>query len=469
MKYPRIMIAAGASGQGKTTLTCGLLTVLKNHNKKVHGFKCGPDYIDPLFHQQVLNTPSKNLDTFFTDRDKTIELFQKGAKDCDISVMEGVMGYYDGIAGITTKASSFELASITKTPVILVIDGKGSSVSLCATIKGFISFRQPSMIQGVILNHVSKDLFHRLKDLIEKECGISVVGYLPHLSDIQISSRHLGLTTPEDLKDLGERLRILGNICEDTLDLEGILQIAEAAEPLEAVKCLNGKVGLSGKENFTENRQGTPGVTIGVAKDAAFCFYYKDNLRMLEDMGAKLSYFSPLRDAKLPKGIHGLLLGGGYPEEHGQALEENVSMRNSIKTALTSGMPCIAECGGYAYLHERLTGRDGVTYSMTGYLEGNCYMTSHLSRFGYMELESQLDQLLGTAGTKIKGHEFHYLESTRKEDISWVARKPESNRSWLCAYSSSMVYAGFPHLYFESNPQVAEHFLRKGLEYGKIL
>lgn len=465
MRYPRIMIAATASGQGKTTLTCGLLAVIKRRHKKAASFKCGPDYIDPMFHEQVLHTPSKNLDPYFTDPAKTRELFVEDAKAADISILEGVMGYYDGIAGTTTKASSYKLACVTKTPVILVVDAKGSSVSLCAVIKGFLEYRKDTRIQGVILNRISKGLYDRMKGFIEAECGVLVVGYLPYTPQISIPSRHLGLTTPEELSQLEEQLNHLGNICQETLDIDAILNIAEGAEEIYEWECTN-KEHPDSQEEFSPDS-----INIGVARDEAFSFYYKDNLTLLQKMGAKLQYFSPIYDVQLPKGIQGLLLGGGYPEEYGSALEENVSMRHSVKEALDAGMPCIAECGGYVYLHETLTDRTGKQYVMTGFLSGNCYMTEQRSRFGYIQLENLKDQLTGPAGTKIKGHEFHYMESTRTQssEHACIARKPESHRSWECVYGTDHIYAGFPHLYYESNPQIVKEFLRKGHQYGTTL
>ena len=416
MKAARILLAAGASGSGKTLITCGLLQALVNRGLKTASFKCGPDYIDPMFHSRVIGAKSRNLDTFFTDSETTKYLFCENAADCDISVMEGVMGFYDGVAGTTTKASAYDLASVTDTPVILIVNSRGMSVSLAAYVKGFMEYRKDSHIQGVIFNQMSPMLYPRMKELLEKELNIKVLGYVPKMDDCVIESRHLGLVLPDEIPELKENLHRLAEVLEKTLDIDAILQL------------------------------------------------YEDNFRLLRKMGAELVHFSPIRDKKLPAGLDGLLLYGGYPELNGKELEKNTSMREEIQKALSGGMPCMAECGGFMYLHEEMEAMDKKFYHMAGVLPGRAYRTPRLNRFGYVTL-IQNHSVLGceTLG-EIPAHEFHYFDSENCGK-AFHAAKPESVRNWECIHGTETMLAGFPHLYYYGNPKVAEAFLKECMKY----
>ena len=283
MDIPRILLAAGASGSGKTLITCGLLQALVNRKMKVASFKCGPDYIDPMFHSRVIGTKSRNLDTFFTDAETTRYLLGKNAVDCDIAVMEGVMGYYDGVGGISTKASAYDLADTTDTPVILVVNSRGMSISLAAYIKGFMEYKEKSHIKGVIFNQMSPMLYPRMKKLVEEQLEAEVLGYVPKVEDCVIESRHLGLVLPEEIPELKSRLQKLSEVLEKTLDIDGILELAGKAPELAApeTEMLIQKDTAFGYR--TEEK-----VRIGVADDEAFCFFYADNLNLLEQMGADL-------------------------------------------------------------------------------------------------------------------------------------------------------------------------------------
>ena len=346
-RIPRILLAAGASGSGKTLLTCGLLQVLVNRGIKAVSFKCGPDYIDPMFHTQVIGTKSRNLDTFFTGEDITRSLLAKNSADCEIAVMEGVMGFYDGVAGITTRASAYDLARVTDTPVLLIVNSKGMSVSLAAYIKGFMEYKKDSHIKGVIFNQMSPMLYPRMKKLIEEELGIKVLGYVPRVEDCVIESRHLGLILPEEIPELKGRLLKLAEVLENSLEIEEILKLANEAPVLEYPllektdeRSLCQPAGTSAiaekvkreVDALTEMSQvytwkSPKKLRIGLAKDEAFCFFYEDNLDLLRSMGAELVAFSPVYDGHLPENLDGLLLYGGYPELNGKALEENLSMR----------------------------------------------------------------------------------------------------------------------------------------------
>lgn len=463
------MIAAPKSGSGKTMITCALLQLLKDSGKNVSSYKCGPDYIDPMFHKKVLGVPSKNLDTFFTDEKTTVQLFLDKRADGDFAVLEGVMGLYDGLGGIYEQGSSYHLAKVTQTPIILVVDAKGMGKSVLALIAGFLQYDTHHLIKGVLLNRMSKGYYDIIKPLIEKELSVKVVGYFPEQKDIRLSSRHLGLVMPDELADIKEQLDELAGRLKKTIDLDMLLDIAVEAE--EITKTTNTEQMQIQNQNNTVN--------IAVAMDEAFCFYYEDNLRLLEKCGAKLQYFSPLHDTKLPDNCDALLLGGGYPELYAKELSENLSMRNSIKTAFKTGLPTVAECGGFMYLHtyihnicEEDADAQNYVFGMTGALDSECHFKGKLVRFGYIELVEKHSNFL-PPNEKIKAHEFHYYDST-DNGADCIATKPATGRSYDCVISHDNYWLGFPHLYYPSNPHFAESLVRKAYEYrrnknGKLL
>lgn len=469
MKIKRFMIAAPKSGSGKTMITCALLQLLKDNGKNVSSYKCGPDYIDPMFHKKVLGVPSKNLDTFFTDEKTTVQLFLDKRADGDFAVLEGVMGLYDGLGGIYEQGSSYHLAKVTQTPIILVVDAKGMGKSVLALIAGFLQYDTQHLIKGVLFNRMSKGYYDIIKPLIEKELSVKVVGYFPEQKDIGLSSRHLGLVMPDELADIKEQLDELAGRLKKTIDLDMLLDIAVEAE--EITKTTNTEQMQIQNQNNTVN--------IAVAMDEAFCFYYEDNLRLLEKCGAKLQYFSPLHDTKLPDNCDALLLGGGYPELYAKELSENLSMRNSIKTAFKTGLPTVAECGGFMYLHtyihnicEEDADAQNYVFGMTGALDSECHFKGKLVRFGYIELEEKHNNFLPT-DEKIRAHEFHYYDST-DNGADCIATKPATGRSYDCVISHDNYWLGFPHLFYPSNPHFAESFVRKAYEYrrnknGKLL
>ena len=455
MKIPRILLAAGSSGSGKTLITCGLLEALVERGLKTASFKCGPDYIDPMFHSRVIGTKSRNLDTFFTGSEVTKYLLTRNARDCEIAVMEGVMGFYDGVAGTTTTASAYDLAKVTDTPVILIVNSRGMSVSLAAYVKGFLEYKKDSHIKGVIFNQMSPMLYPRMKKLLEEELGVAVLGYVPKVEDCVIESRHLGLVLPDEIPELKDRLHKLAGVLEETLDIDRILELAGEAPDLLDAK----------PESVTDFRLSEP-VRIGVAEDEAFCFFYADNFRLLGEMGAEIVPFSPMEDKQLPDGLDGLLLYGGYPELNGKKLEQNTTMKDMIREKLKAGMPCMAECGGFMYLHEEMEGMDGNFYQMAGVIPGKVYRTPKLSRFGYVTLTQKKPALGMEDFGEIPAHEFHYFDSENCGG-DFHAAKPESKRGWDCIHGTDTMLAGFPHLYYYGNPEVPKAFLKKCLAYKK--
>ena len=444
--FPRIMLAAPKSGSGKTLLTCGLLEVLRRRGLNPIACKCGPDYIDPMFHRYVLGIPGRNLDSFFLPAEGVREVLVDVVREeqAGIAVLEGVMGYYDGLGGTETSASSWEIAEITDTPAILVLDCKGASLSAAAMASGFLHFREKSHIAGVILNRVSSMYYERLAAAVEEASRLPVLGYLPESEEYHMESRHLGLFLPGEIDRLRERIGRLADQMEKSIAVERVLKVAGML-PLRIENKEKEKA-----EN--EEQKVTSRVRIGVARDEAFCFYYQENFRLLEQMGAELVYFSPLRDKKIPDRVDGLLFGGGYPENYARELAKNAAMRESIRRSIAAGMPFLAECGGFLYLHRTLEGSDGKHWEMAGVYPFDAYRTNRLRRFGYV-------RLLTSSGQEIHGHEFHYWES-EDPGTDWEAVKPTGNRSWRCIHEKGGQIGGFPHLYYASCPD----FLRKWLD-----
>lgn len=458
--FPRIMLAAPKSGSGKTLLTCGLLEVLRRRGLNPIACKCGPDYIDPMFHRYVLGIPGRNLDSFFLPAEGVREVLVDAVREeqAGIAVLEGVMGYYDGLGGTETSASSWEIAEITDTPAILVLDCKGASLSVAAMASGFLHFRKKSHIAGVILNRVSSMYYEQLAAAVEEASGLPVLGYLPESEEYCMESRHLGLFLPGEIDRLRERIGRLADQMEKSIAVDRVLEVAGMLplriENKGKEKAENESMEAESIAKFPacQEQKVTSRVRIGVARDEAFCFYYQENFRLLEQMGAELVYFSPLRDKKIPDRVDGLLFGGGYPENYARELAKNAAMRESIRRSIAAGMPFLAECGGFLYLHRTLEGSDGKHWEMAGVYPFDAYRTNRLRRFGYV-------RLLTSSGQEIHGHEFHYWES-EDPGTDWEAVKPTGNRSWRCIHEKGGQIGGFPHLYYASCPD----FLRKWLD-----
>ena len=436
-RIPRLILAGTNSGCGKTTTVCALLQALVNRNLKTGAFKCGPDYIDPMFHSRIIGAKSANLDLHFFTPNTLNYLLAKNADDRDISVIEGVMGFYDGAGLTSTSGSTYEVARVTDSPVVLVVGAKGASLSILATIQGFLNFCPDSHIKGVILNQCTAMTYAALSAEIEKRFKIRAFGFLPGLPECALESRHLGLVTAAEVENLKEKMQILAKQAEKTLDIDGLIGLANS---VMSVACE--PVTLPKKEP----------VRVAVARDKAFCFYYEDSLEALTEMGAELIPFSPLADKNLPDNIHGLYLGGGYPELYLEQLSQNTEMRHSIRKALENGLPCIAECGGFMYLTQSIGG-----VPMVGFLKGECFNTGKLTRFGYVTLQAKMDNLLCKAGGEIPAHEFHHWDCTAPGD-TFTATKP-TGKQWNCVVSSQTLYAGYPHFHFYSNPAFAEGFI----------
>lgn len=486
MKIPRIIISAPKSGSGKTLISIAMMQAFSLREKKVAAFKCGPDYIDPMFHKKILKLPSKNLDLFFTDAETTKNLFCE-KNESEISIIEGVMGLYDGINGISEKASTYDLAKTLRAPVILVIDAKGMARSVLAEIAGFLSLDTEKLIKGVILNKIPQTLFSLLKNEIEEKFKIKALGFFQDIKDFKIESRYLGLKLPEEISNIEENVKKAAEKLEKSVDLDSVLEIALSAPEIsksfennienknqenhqkeierEASSCQKIiKIGSENKiiaANKKENKSGK--TRIAIARDEAFCFYYDDNLRLLEKAGAELVYFSPLYDEKLPENICGIVLGGGYPELFAEKLEKNSRMRESVKKAIENGTPSLAECGGFIYLHKTLETRGKKSYQMAGVIDAKAWWTGKLVRFGYVLISEKKQKFLGE-NKIIKGHEFHYFDSTKNGD-DLIEEKTSPGKKFEAGFVSGKNWWGFAHLYYESCPEFARHFVEECKKY----
>ena len=445
----RMLISAPASGSGKTAVTCALLAAMQKRGLFPRAFKCGPDYIDPMFHRTVLGVKSSNLDLFLSDEETLRARFARGLAGHGAVVCEGVMGLYDGVGGVTDRASAWHVADTLDLPVILVLRAKGSSLTLAAQLRGLRDFRPDSHIAGVLLNDCAPMLCRSLKPMLERETGIPVLGCLPHVEQAGIGSRHLGLYTAAEIGDLTDRIGLLADALEENVDLDALFRLCESGAEAAVPEPVS---------------PAPPVVRVAVARDEAFCFTYAETLETLERAGAEIVPFSPLHDTALPEGSGGLYLPGGYPELHAEALSANEPMRLAVAGAVRGGMPTVAECGGFLYLGRALRDDRGNRWSMAGVLPGEGANAGKLVRFGYGTLRAKSNSLLFRAGETVPAHEFHYWDSTENgEDLQM--EKPVSGRAWDCGFVTDTLYAAFPHLYFAGRPEIAERFVAAAQRY----
>ena len=431
----QFLLAAPRSGSGKTTMTCALLMALKRRGCAPCAFKSGPDYIDPMFHRAVLGVESRNLDLFFSAPETVRTLYARGAAGHGAAVCEGAMGFYDGLGGVSDRASAWHLADTLGLPVLLVVEPKGQSLTLAAELKGLDSFRTPSHIAGILLNNCTARMHALLAPMLEEETGLPVLGFLPKLPEAVIGSRHLGLYTAAEVENLQQKLALLADAAEEHIDWPRLLALCEKEPPA-----------LPARAETPPAR-----VRIAVAQDEAFCFTYAETLEAFRDAGAEVVFFSPLRDTALPENIGGLYLPGGYPELHARELSENTSLLREIKRKIESGLPTAAECGGFLYLGQSLTDAEGQSWPMVGVLPGEAKDAGRLVRFGYAELSADSDSMLFRAGESFPIHEFHHWDSTAN-GAALAAKKPVGGAEWRCGSVNEHFYAGFPHLYWAGTP-----------------
>ena len=448
---PRIMLAGANSGCGKTSITCGILRALTRRGVNIQPFKCGPDYIDPMLHSHITGNACRNLDPFFSTPEDLRYLLAKDSREADFSVIEGVMGYYDGI-GVSSDMSSHTVSEATKTPTILILNVKGMSHTMIPLIKGMLEYRD-NPVTGVILNRCSRGLYLLMKPEIEKALPVKVVGYFPQKEGIYIGSRHLGLMTAAEIDNLDEILDRLGDTAEEGVDLDLLMELGKGAVLLP-------RPDVPAKPD-------KPRARIAVARDKAFCFYYQENLDILEQMGALLVPFSPVNDQELPHGTDGIYLGGGYPETYREELSNNLSMKESILRAVREGKPMIAECGGFMYACRNLVETDETEKPMLGLIDTDVRMTKRLSmQFGYVQMEALRDTAYFDKGTIIRAHEFHYSKAHQRGDAFSISKS--TGRSWEGVYVQDHVMAGYPHLYFHNCQELARRFVDMASRYGGV-
>lgn len=450
----RVVIAGASSGVGKTTITAAVMAALTRRGRSVAPFKVGPDYIDPQFHRRACGRASSNLDCHMLGEAETVFLLQRGLQGQDIGIIEGVMGLFDGGGKDGQSGSTAELAKLTKTPVVLIIDGRGVSTSAAATVLGFARFRADIEIKGVIVNGVSsKKHYELIKDAVEEHSGVPCIGYMQQSEEVSLKSRHLGLVQADEVESLDTMLESLADMAEETIDLDALESIAGGAPELAPEK-----------NPFEASKGMLEGLTIAYAFDEAFSFYYNDNLQLLRELGANLVPFSPLRDDRLPKGAEALYLGGGYPEVFGKRLEENRGMRSHIRELLESGMPAYAECGGLMYLTAGIQGLGGESSDMAGFFPGRAVMSERLQRFGYVKVCTREEVCT-------IGHEFHrsYVEGMEGvETLYSIKRTSGGDRTWSCGYVKNNVLAGYPHVHFYSSPEFTIQIMNLLKNEGRV-
>lgn len=453
-----IMVAGVRSGVGKTTIATGIMGALTRRGLQVQPFKAGPDYIDPSYHKLACGVPSRNLDTWLMSDNAVAELYQRASQSKQISVIEGVMGVFDGHSGLSEDGSSAQLAKLLDTPVILVADASKVARSVAAEILGYQQFDPELRIAGVILNGVGGPRHLEFcAPQIEATTGLPVLGYLPRRDDLVQPERHLGLIPTVEGTVVDNWYDSLIQQIEDTIDLVRILEIADSAKPPWVTPYLF--------PEFNQPKQ----AKIALAQDEAFSFYYQDSLDLLEAWGAELIPFSPLSDNKLPDGVGGVYIGGGFPEMFATGLAQNEAMRKSLLQAVDNGLPVYGECGGLMYLGESLSDLDGVHYPMVGAIPVVSSMEGRRLHLGYREVESNTNSPLLDKGQQVRGHEFHWsvLETPGDESRSVYKVLNQDNRPEGFQYGS--VWASYIHIHLGSDPDLAKRFVRICSERSEFL
>ena len=445
------VIAGTSSGCGKTIVTLGLLRALMARHLRVQPFKIGPDYLDSGWHSAVSGVPSRNLDAFMLPTPTLNGLFNQQMQQADVAVIEGVMGLYDGYGTDPNYCSSAAMAKQLGCPVILLVDGKAVSTSIAATVMGFQRFDPSLNIAGVILNRVNSDSHYQLlAEAITRYCGLPVLGRVPVMADVALPSRHLGLVPAQENLPQDERWQQLAKQLEETINIDHLLALSRLNSLPE------------GKAPTLPDAALADGLTLALAEDEAFNFYYPDNLDLLEQAGVKIQRFSPLHDNAVPD-CQMIWLGGGYPEVHAATLAANFKMHESLKQAHQRRIPLYAECGGLMYLGESLTDGEGETHAMCGVLPGHSQMGKRLTRFGYCEATARQDTLLASKGETLRGHEFHYSDFScplpaALDCCKW--RDGVAISRWQGGFQHEATFASYLHVHFAQRPEMLNRWLK---------
>lgn len=446
METNRFVLAGTGSGVGKTTFTIGLMKALQEKGKIVQGFKCGPDYIDPTYHTAVTGRISRNIDSWMFSHEAVRDIVARASQDADVAMIEGVMGFYDGKSPLSDAGSAAEISVVTESPVILIVNCASMARSVAAVVKGFQLLSDQPNIVGVIANQVgSVGHYEIAKTAIEQECGIPVIGYLKREADIDIPSRHLGLIPAIERGELDTFFEKLGALMTETIDLDLLLELTKAP-------VLEEKGQLFNKEPQQD-------VCIAVAKDAAFNFYYEENLALLRAKGATLQFFSPLANEPVPAEADGLYIGGGFPEEFAHTLSQNDVTKQSIRQTIHKGLPTLAECGGFMYCTEAITNSSGERYEMLGVIPGEVTMQTKLAALGYREIFGTADNFLIGTNEEAKGHEFHYSTYSGAHTTPAYETKGRFGKKQE-GYCVDNLVAGYTHFHFVSNPQLVDNWIK---------
>ena len=451
------VIAGTHSGVGKTTLTLGLLAALRQRGLRVQAFKVGPDFIDPGHHTAITDIPSRTLDGWMLSREYNQHTFLRGLQNKDVSVVEGVMGLFDGYDGKSEAGSTAEMAKWLGLPVVLIVDASAMARSVAALVYGFQRFDQDLKVVGVVFNRIGgPGHLQYLREALEGIPEVTVLGGLPQNDTLSIPERHLGLVTQEEQRLTPERISQFASLIEDNLDLDRLLQVSEVqGSRLKAQGFLS-----SGFEHGTLNFEPRKKVRFGVARDEAFCFYYPDNLELLEAAGAELVFFSPVHEANLPPNLQGLYFGGGYPEVHAEKLAANITMRQAVKAFIEQGRVVYAECGGFMYLTTGIHDVQGTFFPMVGVYPTVARMLPQLAALGYVEVSLEKANSLFPFG-QIRGHEFHYSTLEPENFCDGIVtpvyqvRKRLNEAARPEGYLYKNCLASYVHLHFGSNPEFA--------------
>jgi cobyrinic acid a,c-diamide synthase len=450
-----IVVAAPASGSGKTTITLGLLAALTRKGINTAAFKIGPDFIDPGLHGQITGQPGRNLDGWMLDQDTNLEIFSRGAGGACMAVIEGVMGLYDGFSGASEAGSTAQMAKWLDLPVLLVVDAGRMARSFAALVKGFATFDPKVRFCGVVANNAGSPAHIKyLEEAMADVPEIALLGAIPKDAAAGIPERHLGLFTAEDKVLCQQRTQALADLISRHLDLD---------------RLITGLKEIPLKQNCDRLRP-EPTVRVAVARDPAFCFYYQDNIDVLEEHGCEIVFFSPVNDAGLPKDIHGIYLGGGYPELYAKALSENLSMHRTLQAAVRADMPVYAECGGFMYLCKSLEDQNGRIFEMAGVFGFQTIMAQRLCALGYRRIRFQENTPLGPADTVVRGHEFHYSFIRDPEadqtgrDVYETADRAGKNRT-APGWMANQCLGSYVHLHFRSRPQTGRAFANACAEF----
>jgi cobyrinic acid a,c-diamide synthase len=461
-----IIIAGERSGVGKTTVTLALLAALRQRGQSVQSFKVGPDYIDPMFHTYITGRPCRNLDPILTSEAYVQDCFAYHGQDADFTLIEGVMGLFDGASGREDTASTAHIARLLNAPVVLILNCSSTSRSVAAIAHGYCTFDPRVRVVGVVLNRVGSDRHLELLTQALEPLNLPILGVLRRQAEIVLPDRHLGLIPTAELKDLDaviERLAHLGQTCFDWETLLPFLGDRPNPASLNTSKSpsIGGFRGLqSDCTPPSHPREGSTNLRLAIAQDAAFSFYYADNLDLLQALGAELVPWSPLGDRTLPENIQGLYFGGGFPEVFAAQLAENKPARQSVKAAIQAGMPTYAECGGLMYLCDRIVDFEQNAYEMTGIFPTAAVMGTRLT-LGYRQATALRDSCLVRTGDRVWGHEFHRSTLAQAPDLPLMALEGYESCQQFApeGWQQYQVHAAYTHLHFGAQPQLAERFL----------